>query len=66
MKSYYVNTGNILQNLTKDNLCRTQIEITLDNNMDYFLNYPLGNHHVIVYGDYKKELEAYMNQLIKE
>ena len=63
LKDYYVSTGKIIRNLYESNLCRTQIEISVDGNIEYFLNRPYGNHHVIVYGDHKKEIENYMKGL---
>ena len=63
LKNYYVTTGKIIRNLYESNLCRTQIEISVDDNIEYFLNRPYGNHHVIVYGDYKEEIIKYMNKI---
>ena len=63
LKDYYVTTGKIIRNLEEKNLCRTQIEIKVDENIEYFLNRPYGNHHVIIYGDYKKEIIEYMNNI---
>lgn len=61
LKDYYVTTGTILYNLKESNLCRTQIEIKVDENIEYFLNRPYGNHHIIIYGDHKKEIIDYMS-----
>ena len=63
LKDYYVTTGTIIKNLEESNLCRTQIEVIVDDNIEYFLNRPYGNHHVIIYGDYKDEIIKYMNSL---
>ena len=63
LKDYYVSTGRIIRNLYEDNLCRTQIEIEVDDNIEYFLNRPYGNHHIIIYGDHKDEIIKYMNNL---
>lgn len=60
LKDYYVTTGTIVRNLEKSNLCRTQIEVRVDENIEYFLNRPYGNHHVVIYGDHKKEIVEYM------
>ena len=62
LKDYYVTTGKIIRNLNESNLCRTQIEIEVDNNIEYFLNRPYGNHHVIIYGDHKKEIIEYFKK----
>ena len=63
LKDYYVTTGKIIRNLYEDNLCRTQIEISVDDNIEYFLTRPYGNHHIVVYGDHKKEIQEYMDKL---
>lgn len=63
LKDYYVTTGTIIKNLEESNLCRTQIEVSIDENIDYFLNRPYGNHHVVIYGDYKNEIINYMSKL---
>lgn len=63
LKDYYVTTGKIVRNLEEANLCRTQIEVDIDEDIEYFLNRPYGNHHVVIYGDYKKEIIQYMNKI---
>lgn len=60
LKDYYLETGKILNSLDETNLCRTQIEIKVDNNIEYFLKRPYGNHHLIIYGDHVKELRKYL------
>jgi L-fucose isomerase-like protein len=65
LKDYYVSTGRIIRNLSEDNLCRSQIEIEVDNNIEYFLTRPYGNHHVIVYGDHRAKIKEYMDKMVK-
>lgn len=60
LKDYYVTTGTIIKNLDENNLCRTQILLKIDDNVEYFLNRPYGNHHVVVYGDYKQDIINFM------
>ena len=60
LKDYYVTTGTIIKNLDENNLCRTQILLKIDDNIEYFLNRPYGNHHVVVYGDYKQDIINFM------
>lgn len=62
LKDYFVTSGRILRNLEESNLCRTQIEVSVDGGINYFLTRPYGNHHVVVYGDYKTEIEEYMSK----
>jgi len=61
LQDYYVAEGAITENLCESNLCRTQINITLDD-VSYFLQKPYGNHHVIVYGKHKENIIKYMNK----
>ncbi|MBE6142713.1 MAG: hypothetical protein E7177_01840 [Erysipelotrichaceae bacterium] len=61
LKSYFVETGEIVENLQEDNLCRTQIKIKMDN-LESFLTNPKGNHHVIIYGDHKKALIDFLEK----
>ena len=63
LKDYFVTKGKIVRNLYENNLCRTQIEVSVDENIEYFLNRPFGNHHVVVYGDYVDEINKYMDNL---
>ena len=46
--------------LDENNLCRTQILLKIDDNIEYFLNRPYGNHHVVVYGDYREDIVNFM------
>ncbi|MFA5179528.1 MAG: hypothetical protein WC363_04690 [Candidatus Izemoplasmatales bacterium] len=61
LKHYYVEEGSIIANLNDPNLCRTQILIQLPD-VNYFLSAPFGNHHIVVYGSYKKAIEEYMQK----
>ena len=58
--------GVIGRNLTDPALCRTQIELTLDDPSliaSYFLTNPIGNHHIIVPGRHAAELKAIITDL---
>ena len=63
LKDYFVTSGRILRNLEESNLCRTQIEVAVDNNINYFLTRPYGNHHVVIYGDHVEAIEEYMQEI---
>ncbi|MBQ9107372.1 MAG: hypothetical protein IJY49_00870 [Clostridia bacterium] len=63
LKDYFVTTGRILRNLEESNLCRTQIEVAIDNSINYFLTRPYGNHHVVIYGDHADAIHKYMRKL---
>lgn len=44
--------GTIVNNLSEARLCRTQIKVKFDEKLDIFLTHPIGNHEIIVYGDF--------------
>ena len=52
LDEYFVSSGTLLENLSLYNLCRTQIRLKLDKSVNYFLTQSIGNHHLIVNGDY--------------
>ena len=52
LNKHFVTSGTLLRNLSEYNLCRTQIELKLDKSVNYFLTESIGNHHLIVEGDY--------------
>lgn len=61
--SYFVSGGEILENLERSNLCRTQLRIALDEDANYFLRRPLGNHHLICRDDHSTLLEQFLLDL---
>lgn len=52
LNEYFVSGGTLEENLGYHNLCRTQIKLKLDEPVSYFLQESIGNHHLIVEGDY--------------
>lgn len=66
LDSYVLIEGKIKENLNESNLCRTQIKVDIHslNDISYFLTKPLGNHHLIFYGDNddKLILEQYLDK----
>lgn len=61
LKSYFIETGKIVENLEEDNLCRTQIKIKMKN-LESLLTSPKGNHHVIIYGNYKQQIVDFLEK----
>ena len=58
----FIAEGKILRNLAEPDLCRTQIEVQLDDPSlisSYFLTNPIGNHHIIVPGRHAAALKAF-------
>ena len=55
---YFVAEGQLVRNESKPDLCRTQqvIQLADPTQTSYFLNHPIGNHHIIVPGHHKQLL----------
>ena len=64
LKRYFVSNGKIIENLDEKGLCRTQIKVRLDEDVDSILKTPCGNHHIVFYGKHKDEIDALMNELL--
>ncbi|MFA5421832.1 MAG: hypothetical protein WC344_03450 [Bacilli bacterium] len=63
LRKAFIAEGEIVANLSRDDLCRTQIVIKIDNGLDKLLSSPLGNHHLIIYGHHSKALLATLTSL---
>ncbi len=60
---YFVSKGNVLKNLRDPNLCRTQIHVRLDEDVNYFLTAPLGNHHLVCMGNHVEVINDFFQWL---
>lgn len=49
LKDYFFKTGYIMENLEDENLCRTQIKVKFEDDIDELLTKPTGNHHIVFY-----------------
>lgn len=58
MERFFISKARLLECTTNPNMCRTQLHLRLDEPLDYFLERSIGNHHVIVKGDYVDKLIA--------
>ena len=56
LKDYEVFEGNVVENLHKNNLCRTQVKVQFNEPIDEMFTHPNGNHLIIFYGAHKDEL----------
>jgi len=63
LDKYFLSKGEILSNLSNENMCRTQVKIKLDKNVDYFFKRPLANHHLIIRGDHTEIIKEFMDYI---
>ncbi len=65
MDKFVVYAGEIVKNMYKTNLCRTQIKVYLKDGVANLISSPLGNHLLVVYGDRKDEiLKALVSKML--
>ncbi len=60
---FYVSHGQIVHSGNEDVLCRTQITTVLDKDVEYFLQNPLGNHHLVIKGHYQGLIDKFFEVL---
>ena len=56
LKDYEIFEGQIVENLNKNNLCRTQVKVQFIEPIDEMFTSPNGNHLLIFFGAHKHEL----------
>ena len=62
LSTYWVAEGEITGNLNESSLCRTQIEICLDDgyNVSDLLRNPCGNHQIVFYGRHRDAIVKFL------
>jgi L-fucose isomerase-like protein len=53
---FFVSDGMLEENLNSPHRCRTQVQVTLVESVDYFLFHPLANHHLLVPGHHARRV----------
>lgn len=62
LDEYYLSSGHCIENTNMVTCCRTQLKVRLDKPADYFLHNPLGNHHILIQGNYTDLIQEFMQQ----
>lgn len=60
LDEYYLSTGTLTENTNYINMCRTQVRIKMNTPAEYFLKSPLGNHHILLHGNYEVMLDEFL------
>ena len=56
----YLSTGNLIENTNYINMCRTQVRVKLNTPVKYFLKNPLGNHHILIHGNWETNFKDFL------
>ena len=62
LDEYFVSPGYLTGNTNLMTSCRTQLMVKLDKPVSYFLQNPLGNHHVLIKGNHAEAIQEFMQQ----
>ncbi len=67
LQKLWIAQGNIVRSGNSDHLCRTQLEIALDDHesLTQLLEHPLGNHVILVFGHHRSLLQSYHQLFIE-
>jgi L-fucose isomerase-like protein len=57
---YFVSAAEVLPSKAVPGLCRTQVLARLQEPVEYFLQRPLANHHILVKGDHARAIDNFM------
>lgn len=60
LDEYYLSMGTLTENTNYINMCRTQVRVKMNTPADYFLKNPLGNHHILLQGNYEEALNEFL------
>ena len=62
----FVREGTITGSLAREDLCRTQVTLTIDGSLDPLLSSPLGNHHVLIPGHHRDTIERFFGRFLSQ
>lgn len=63
LEQFWVSDGRIIENLVNDTGCRTQIRVSLEENVDYFLERAYANHHIVIPGRHAERIRRFFDFL---
>ena len=63
LDQFFITSAELEENLNEKFLCRTQVRMHIKEDPAYFLKNPLGNHHVILTGNYTEEIKRFLSDV---
>lgn len=59
MERYYAGRAELIETMHRKDLCRSQMKLHLLDGTEYFSNYPISNHHILIKGDWKEVIDEF-------
>jgi hypothetical protein len=64
LNHFVFKSAKLINNLNSEFACRTQVLVDFDDkDIDYFLEDPIGNHHILVEGNHYELLDQFVDSL---
>jgi L-fucose isomerase-like protein len=60
----FIRQGEVEEATPRDDLCRTQVEVSCTEPVDSLLTAPLGNHHVLLLGHHREAIERFFRRFL--
>ena len=60
----FICEGTIAETTVREDLCRTQVRIQVDDSVDDLLISPLGNHHILLAGHHRETIERFYGRYL--
>lgn len=60
LDEYFVSHGIVMPHEHDEHSCRTQIKVRLNSPVSYFLENPIGNHHILIRGNHEKIINDFL------
>lgn len=60
----FIRQGTITSAAERDDLCRTQVTIMVDDRLEPLLTAPLGNHHILLPGHHQESIERFFDRFL--
>ncbi len=61
LEEKFISAGTLEENTQYGHFCRTQARFTLEESVSYFLERPIGNHHIILWGNHAEILKRMLS-----
>lgn len=61
LNEFWVSDGKIIENLVNETGCRTQIRVKMEEEVDYFLEHSLANHHIVFPGRHAEKIRRFFS-----
>ena len=63
LSKHYAGRAQLVETTHRNDLCRSQMLLKMEDGTEYFATNPISNHHIICKGDYKELIDAFFKAI---